>query len=105
MIRTAASIAALAAGLASAPAAAETPISLMDSFRIGSGAGVVCSAQLASVDPAAPDMFDRAYAVTCRDASVPVGDGTMAPSRPACRVTTIRVPMSGPPMLVKTPSW
>ena len=73
MIRTAVSIAALAAGLASAPAAAETPISLLDSFRIGSGAGVVCSAQLASLDAVATDMFDRAYAVTCRDASVPVG--------------------------------
>ena len=74
MKRTLVSIAALAAGLTGLPAAAaETPISLQDSFRIGSGTGVVCSAQLASADAAISDMFDRAYAVTCRDASVPVG--------------------------------
>jgi tetratricopeptide (TPR) repeat protein len=69
----------LAAALAattilSAPAfAAEPPISLRDSFRIGTGAGTVCTAQLASTDKATADMFDRAYAVTCRDASAPVG--------------------------------
>jgi CHAT domain-containing protein len=74
MKRTAVSIAALAVGLTGLPAAAaEPPISLQDSFRIGSGEGVVCSAQVASSDAAISDMFDRAYAVTCRDASVPVG--------------------------------
>ncbi|HEX8442323.1 MAG TPA: CHAT domain-containing protein [Allosphingosinicella sp.] len=69
----------LAAGVAAfaltpiAAAAAEPPISLQDSFRIGTGAGVLCSAQVAGSDKGIGDMFDRAYAVTCRDASVPVG--------------------------------
>jgi CHAT domain-containing protein len=67
-------LAAAAAILPASPAlAAEPPISLQDSFRIGSGAGVLCSAQVAGTDKAIGDMFDRAYAVTCRDASVPVG--------------------------------
>src|SRR3546814_8517816 len=54
------------------PAAAQS-ISLRDSFRIGSGGGVLCSAQTSSTDAALKDMFDRAYAVVCRDAAVPVG--------------------------------
>src|SRR3546814_895215 len=54
------------------PAAAQS-ISLRDSFRIGSGGGVLCSAQTSSTDAALKDMFDRAYAVVCRAAAVPVG--------------------------------
>src|SRR3546814_13576975 len=54
------------------PAAAQS-ISLRDSFRIGSGGGVLCSAQTSSTDAALKDLFDRAYAVVCRDAAVPVG--------------------------------
>jgi len=62
----------LLALLAAAPAAAQR-ISLQDSFRIGSGAGILCTAESANRDPALNDMFDRAYAIVCRDAAVPVG--------------------------------
>ncbi len=68
----------LGAALAAAPMAATTSasaqsISLADSFRIGSGSGVLCTAQYRGTDPAATGMFDRAYAVVCRDAATPVG--------------------------------
>jgi CHAT domain-containing protein len=60
--------------LASAPAAAaEPPISLQDSFRLGSGGSAICSAESSSRDPALKDMFDRGYAIVCRDAAAPVG--------------------------------
>ena len=49
------------------------PISLQDSFRLGSGAGILCAAQVSGSDGAVSDMFDRAYSVVCRDAAVPVG--------------------------------
>ncbi|SMF62076.1 CHAT domain-containing protein [Allosphingosinicella indica] len=62
-----------AAPFAFAGAAPAQQISLQDSFRIGSGMGVLCSAQTATQSRALKDMFDRAYAVTCRDAAVPVG--------------------------------
>jgi tetratricopeptide (TPR) repeat protein len=62
-----------AAFLAALPVFAAPPISLRDSFPLGSGAGALCSVQLAAHDPAATGMFDRAYAITCRDAAVPVG--------------------------------
>ena len=45
-------------------------ISLRDSFPIGSGAGILCSATTSSADKALVDMFDRAYSVVCRDAAV-----------------------------------
>jgi CHAT domain-containing protein len=67
-----AAAAALIASLLAAPVSAQ-PISRLDSFRLGSGAGVLCSAQSASRDPALVDVFDRAYAIVCRDAAVPVG--------------------------------
>lgn len=46
---------------------------LQDSFRIGSGDGVLCQAQSASRDPAGRNMFDRAWTIICRDAARPVG--------------------------------
>src|SRR6476659_8753222 len=55
---------------ASAPAA---PLSIRDSFRIGSGGTSFCSAQSVSTDKALTDMFDAGYAITCRDAALPVG--------------------------------
>src|SRR5690242_14741062 len=55
---------------ASAPAA---PLSLLDSFRIGSSGTVYCSAQNLSTDKALSGMFDTGYSVTCRDAALPVG--------------------------------
>lgn len=59
--------------MAAAAPAAEPRISLQDSFRLGSGGSVVCSAQSSSRDPALKDMFDRSYAIVCRDAAAPVG--------------------------------
>src|SRR3954469_24975442 len=55
---------------ASAPAA---PLSIRDSFRIGSGGTSFCSAQSVSTDKALSDMFDAGYSITCRDAALPVG--------------------------------
>src|SRR5687767_8134606 len=65
--------AALAAAFAAAAPASVQPISRQDSFPIGSGAGILCTAQAVGRDPALTGMFDRGYAITCRDASVPVG--------------------------------
>jgi CHAT domain-containing protein len=59
--------------LPSAASGATPPISIRDSFRIGSAGTVLCTAQSMSTNAAIADMFDRGYAVTCRDAAVPVG--------------------------------
>ncbi|HET9640743.1 MAG TPA: CHAT domain-containing tetratricopeptide repeat protein [Allosphingosinicella sp.] len=64
---------ALAVAAAVPAAAAEPRISLQDSFRLGSGGSVLCSAESSSSDPALKDMFDRGYAIVCRDAAAPVG--------------------------------
>jgi len=55
-----------------APAQAQS-VSVRDSFRIGSGSSVLCTAQSLTIDPALSDMFDRAYSIVCRDAAAPVG--------------------------------
>ena len=72
-------IAALVFGLVTTLAAATpgsaqlaTPI-LADSFRLGSGGGVLCQVQTRGRDPAVRGMFDRAWFVVCRDAARPVG--------------------------------
>src|ERR1044072_8451017 len=49
------------------------PLSVRDSFRVGTGDAIMCTAQALTNDRAYADMFDRGYAVTCRDASVAVG--------------------------------
>ena len=93
MKRTFALIAGAAAALGSAPAAAQAPISLQDSFRLGTGAGVLCSAQVSGSDKAIVDMFDRAYSIVCRDASVPVGRVYALRERgdsPLARLETLR---------------
>lgn len=62
--------------LAAAPAwAAPPPVrpSMADSFRLGVGGDTLCQVQSAPADPAAPGLFDRAYAVVCRDAAAPIG--------------------------------
>jgi len=69
------------------------PISLQDSFRLGSGAGILCAAQVSSSDGAVSDMFDRAYSVVCRDAAVPVGRLyalRQAGADPAIRLASLR---------------
>lgn len=59
--------------LASGPAAPKAPVSVLDSFRIGSSGTVYCSAQSMDADQALTGMFDNGYSVTCRDAALPVG--------------------------------
>ena len=52
--------------------AADTPLSVRPSFRLGD-AGVLCTAQVRPTDPRLTGMFDRSYQLTCRDAAAPVG--------------------------------
>ena len=61
-----------AAAVQAAPAPAQS-LSLQDSFRIGSGASTLCTAQSVVADRALTDMFDRGYSIICRDAALPVG--------------------------------
>ncbi len=66
-------VALIAALALPAPASAEPlPLSIRSSFRVGSG-GVICSAQTMLSDPRLGGMFDRAYRLTCRDATAAVG--------------------------------
>lgn len=84
----------IVAALAAAPAAVPAQsLGLQDSFRLGSGAGILCSAQVASNDKALSDMFDQAYAIVCRDAAVPVGRLYVLRDRggdPAARLAALR---------------
>ncbi len=48
------------------------PVSARNSFRLGD-AGVLCTAQAKPTDDRLKAMFDRAYLITCRDATSPVG--------------------------------
>ena len=73
MIRLWGAAAAAAAWLAAGTAAQAEPIGARDSFRIGSGGGALCTAQALLADQALLDMFDRGYAILCRDAALPVG--------------------------------
>lgn len=68
---TAAGFTALVAGTASSWAA--TPLSVRDSWRIGNAGTSFCSAQSLTSDKALSGMFDAGYAITCRDAALPVG--------------------------------
>ena len=66
----------IATGLACfglATSAPGVPLSVRDSFRIGSGGTIFCSAQSVTTDPALGGMFDVGYSITCRDAALPVG--------------------------------
>jgi len=65
--------AAVLAGLAatgSARTRGETSLSLRDTFPIGSNG--LCEAQILAPEPGA-GLFDRRYAIICRDAAMPVG--------------------------------
>ena len=64
---------AVATNLGGAAQAETRPPSLQNSFRLGSGGGVLCQVQAKSADPAMKGMFDRAYSIVCRDAAVPIG--------------------------------
>ena len=74
------------------PAMAQ-PVSYRDSFRVGSGAGVLCTAESMVRDPTLVDMFDRGYSIVCRDAAVPVGHVYALRTRggdPVARLTEAR---------------
>jgi CHAT domain-containing protein len=62
----------LLAATTSAHAQFQRP-SLADSFRLGSGGGVLCQVQTRSRDDAIKTIFDRAWSIVCRDASRPIG--------------------------------
>ena len=83
---------ALASTVALAPAGSAAPISVRDSFRIGSGGTTICSAQPVATDPALVGMFDAGYSVTCRDAALPVGKlyKLRFESDPASRLASMR---------------
>ena len=72
VIAIAAAVSALAAVPMLAPAGA-APLSVRDSFRIGTAGTIFCSAQSLATDPGLKDMFDAGYSLTCRDAASPVG--------------------------------
>ncbi|OYZ43507.1 MAG: hypothetical protein B7Y31_03755, partial [Novosphingobium sp. 16-62-11] len=69
-------LSALALMLGYAPAmaadASKQPLSVRNSFRVGS-AGVTCTAQNAPLDARLVGMFDRSYRLSCRDAAGAVG--------------------------------
>ena len=73
MRKQALAIAALLSCLAGSAPAAAAPLSVRDSFRIGNSGTIFCSAQADSTDKALSGMFDAGYAITCRDAALPVG--------------------------------
>ncbi|WP_417622622.1 CHAT domain-containing protein [Parasphingorhabdus sp.] len=64
-------------GLVTSPTVAlaqSTPVSLRDSFPIGSSEGILCQVQDRSIEnKAKANMFDRSWAVVCRDSARPVG--------------------------------
>lgn len=66
-------LAATALAGTAASAAALQQVSLMDSFRIGTGGSAICTAQSMASGAALTDMFDRGWSIVCRDAAVPVG--------------------------------
>ncbi|MEO7239915.1 MAG: CHAT domain-containing protein [Sphingomicrobium sp.] len=85
-------LATAAVALAWSPASAAAPISARDSFRIGTAGTVYCSAQSLEIDAALGGMFDRGYAVTCRDAAQPVGHiyALRLAGDPVARLASIR---------------
>lgn len=91
------------AALSAVGAASAQPISLRDSFAIGAGPGIVCTAQSAPTDPALHDMFDRGYRIVCRDAAAPVGRLYALRLRggdPAARLASLRQARCGPAVRV-----
>ncbi|HUG46436.1 MAG TPA: tetratricopeptide repeat protein, partial [Sphingomicrobium sp.] len=73
MRKTGTALVALALSVTLSPPGPTAPLSVSDSFRIGSSGSTFCSAQPVARDPALSGMFDAGYSVTCRDAALPVG--------------------------------
>lgn len=71
--------------LAELGAQAQSPISLRDSFPIGSNG--LCEAQIMAPEPGA-GLFDRRYTIVCRDAAAPVGTLWVVRGRHAGSATT-----------------
>lgn len=59
-----------AGGLASAQS---VPLGLRDSFPLGDARGSLCQVQSRGLDSANASMFDRSWAIVCRDSALPVG--------------------------------
>lgn len=53
--------------------AAALPLSVRDSFPLGTGGNALCQVQSRAADAAIKGPFDRAWAVVCRDSALPVG--------------------------------
>ena len=74
-------------------AAPSKPISLQDSFRIGTKGMVICTGETMNSSSVLVDMFDRGYSLVCRDAAVPVGEFFALRTRagdPSGRLATLR---------------
>jgi tetratricopeptide (TPR) repeat protein len=84
-------LAALIYSVAAPPPGPAAPLSVRDSFRIGTTGSSYCSAQPVANDPALVGMFDMGYSITCKDAALPVGKLYMFRSgNPAQRLATLR---------------
>ncbi|MDB5678860.1 CHAT domain-containing protein [Sphingomonas bacterium] len=46
---------------------------MADSFALGTGGDALCRVGATNADPVASGLFDRAYAIVCRDAAAPIG--------------------------------
>ena len=67
------------------------PLSVRDSFRIGTSGTSYCSAQPVAADPVLTGMFDSGYSITCRDAVLPVGKiYSIRSGNPAVRLAEAR---------------
>ena len=73
MRSTAIAIAAAVSAIAGLAPANSAPLSVRDSFRIGQGGTIFCSAQSLAADKGLATMFDAGYSITCRDAALPIG--------------------------------
>jgi CHAT domain-containing protein len=73
MTRTAIAIIAAISTVGLAAQAQSAPLSMRDTFRIGTGGTVFCSGQSLATDPVLADMFDAGYSIACRDAALPIG--------------------------------
>lgn len=80
------------AGTTQQALAQSLPLSLRNTFRIGTG-GVICSAQNTPLDPRLNSMFDRGYRLSCRDAAGAVG--TVVAVRRAIEIGALPTAMPG----------
>ncbi len=92
MRRTGIMLAALISSAVVTASGAAAPLSIRDSFRIGTGGAAICSAQAVANDAGLIDMFDAGYSVTCRDAALPVGKlyKLKNAANPAARLVALR---------------